>query len=47
MEATVQTLIEAVDNNPHPLKYHITDKHKLINSFELRKACGMDGIPNE
>jgi hypothetical protein len=23
------------------------DIHKLVNSLKLRKACGLDGIPNE
>jgi hypothetical protein len=36
VEARVQALLEAVDNNPPE-----------INSMKLRKPCGMEGIPNE
>jgi hypothetical protein len=46
VEARVQALLEAVDNNP-PERIRLCDISKLINSLQLRKACGMDGIPNE
>jgi hypothetical protein len=36
----------AVDNNP-PERIRPFDLQKLINSLKLRKACGIDDIPNE
>jgi hypothetical protein len=46
VEARIQALLETVDNNP---RYRIRpcDLQKLITSLKLRKACGIDGIPNE
>jgi hypothetical protein len=46
VEKTVQALLAPVDDTPLE-KLRPCDVHKLINSFELRKACGLDGIPNE
>jgi hypothetical protein len=45
VEAGVQALLETVDNNP-PQKIRPCDLQKLINSLKLRKARGIDGIPN-
>jgi hypothetical protein len=48
VEARVQTLLEAVDNNPpSPERIRSCDLQKLVNSLKLRKTCGIDGIPNE
>ena len=46
VEARVQALIETVDNNP-PIRIRPREVQILIKSLKLRKACGMDGIPNE
>jgi hypothetical protein len=46
VEARVQALLEIVDNKP-PERIRPCDLQKLINSLKLRKACGIDGIPNE
>jgi hypothetical protein len=46
VEARIQALLETVDNNP-PQRIRPCDLQKLINSLKLRKACGIDGIPNE
>ncbi|PNF22596.1 hypothetical protein B7P43_G12673 [Cryptotermes secundus] len=46
VEARVQALLEAVDENP-PLRIRPCDVQKLIKSLKLKKACGIDGIPNE
>jgi hypothetical protein len=46
MEARVQTLLETVDNNP-PERIKPCDLQRLVNCLKLRKACGIDGIPNE
>jgi hypothetical protein len=32
---------------PPPEKIRPSDLKKLINSLKLKKACGIDGIPNE
>jgi hypothetical protein len=45
-EARIQALLEAVDNNL-PERLRPCDLQKLINSLKLRKACGIDVIPNE
>jgi hypothetical protein len=45
VEARVQTLLEAAGNNS-PEKIRPCDVQKLENSLKLRKACGIDGIPN-
>jgi hypothetical protein len=46
VEARVQDLLEAVDIDP-PKRIRPCDLQKLIESLKLRKACGIDGIPNE
>jgi hypothetical protein len=46
VEASVQALLEAVDDNP-PERVRPCHVQKLIKSLKLRKACGIDGIPNE
>jgi hypothetical protein len=46
VEATVQALLEAVENSP-PQRIRLCDLQTLINSLKLRKACGIDDIPNE
>jgi hypothetical protein len=46
VEARVQALLETVDNSP-PERVRPCDIKKLIKSLKLRKACGIDGIPNE
>jgi hypothetical protein len=46
VEARVQALLEAADDNPLE-KIRPCDIQKLIRSLKLRKACGIDGIPNE
>jgi hypothetical protein len=46
VEARVQTLLEAVDNNS-PKRIRPCDLQKLVNSLKLRKACRIHGIPNE
>jgi hypothetical protein len=45
VEARVQALLEAVDKPPDRIRPR--DLQKLQNSLKLRKACGIDGIPNE
>jgi hypothetical protein len=46
VEAGVRTLFEVVDNN-HPERLRPRDIQKLIKYPKSRKACGIDGIPNE
>jgi hypothetical protein len=46
MKAKDQALLEAVDKNPLQ-RIRPCDVQKLIKSLKLRKACGIDGIPNE
>jgi hypothetical protein len=46
VEAEVQALLETVDKNP-PQRIRPCDVQKLIKTLKLRKACGIDGIPNE
>jgi hypothetical protein len=46
VEARVQTLLQAVDNNP-PERIRPCDLKTLINSLKLKKSFGIDGIPNE
>jgi hypothetical protein len=46
VDIRVQALLEAVDNKP-PERTRPSDLQKLINSLKLRKARGIDGIPNE
>jgi hypothetical protein len=47
VESRVQALLKAVENSPPPERIRPCDLQKLINSLKLRKACGIDGIPNE
>jgi hypothetical protein len=46
VEARVQALLEAEDNDP-PVKIRPRDLLKIMSSLKLRKACGIDGVPNE
>jgi hypothetical protein len=46
VKGRVQTLLEDVDNSPSE-RIRSCDLDKLINSLKLRKACGIDGVPNE
>jgi hypothetical protein len=46
VEAGVLALIEATENDT-PEKIKPCDQLKLVSSLKLRKACGIDGIPNE
>jgi hypothetical protein len=46
VEAKVQALLETVDKSP-PQRKRPCDLQKLLKSLKLRKACGIDGIPNE
>jgi hypothetical protein len=46
MEARVQAVLEAVDNKPLE-RTRSCDLQKLIKFLKLRKACGIDDIPNE
>jgi hypothetical protein len=46
VEARVQALLEAADDTLLE-KLRPCDMQKLIHSLKLRKACGIDGIPNE
>jgi hypothetical protein len=46
VEATVQALLVAVVYDP-PEKVRPCDFQKLINCLKLKRACGIDGIPNE
>jgi hypothetical protein len=45
-EATVEALLEAVENNPSEIS-RPRGIQELIHSLKLRKACGIHGIPNE
>jgi hypothetical protein len=42
----VQALLETVENNP-PERIKPCDLQKLVNSLKIRKARGIDGVPNE
>jgi hypothetical protein len=46
VEARVQALLETVNNN-HPERIRPCDLKKLVNFLKSKKACGIDGIPNE
>jgi hypothetical protein len=46
VEAKVQALVASVSGTPLE-KVRPCDIHNLANSLKLRKACGLDGIPNE
>jgi hypothetical protein len=42
--ARVQALLETVDDSPPE---RVCDLQKIIKTLKLKKACGIDGIPNE
>jgi hypothetical protein len=46
VEAYIQALSEAVDDSPLE-RVRSCVEQKIITSLKLRKACGIDGIPNE
>jgi hypothetical protein len=46
VEARVQALLETVDDSP-PERVRPCDLQKIIKTLKLKKACGIDGIPNE
>jgi hypothetical protein len=46
VEARVQALLEAVDSDP-PERIRPCNLQKLLNSLKLKKACGIDDIPNK
>jgi hypothetical protein len=46
VETRVQALFKDIHNNPHE-RIGPCDLKKLINSLKLRRAYGIDGIPNE
>jgi hypothetical protein len=46
VEARVQALLETADDT-HLEKLRPCDIQKLVKSLKLRKACGLDGIPNQ
>jgi hypothetical protein len=46
VEATVRTLLGAIENNS-PEGIRPCELQKLVNSLKIRKACGIDGIPNK
>jgi hypothetical protein len=47
VEARVQLLLEAVENNPYPRKNETICHTEINKSLKLRKTCRIDGIPNE
>jgi hypothetical protein len=46
VETEVQALLASVGGTPLG-KLRPNDKQNLANSLKFRKACGLDGIPNE
>jgi hypothetical protein len=46
VEARVQALLETVDDSPAE-RVRPSDLQKIIKALKLKKACGIDGIPNE
>jgi hypothetical protein len=42
----VQALLTSVDDTPLE-KVRPCDIQKLVKTLKLRKACGLDGIPNK
>jgi hypothetical protein len=46
VDTTIQALLSSVDDTSLR-KVRPCDIHKFANSLKLRKACGLDGIPNE
>jgi hypothetical protein len=46
VDIRVQALLASVESTPLG-KVRPCDIHELVNSLKLRKACGLEGIPNE
>jgi hypothetical protein len=46
VEARFQTLLQTVDYSPLE-RVRPCDVQKIIKTLKLKKACGIDGIPNE
>jgi hypothetical protein len=46
VEARVQALLETVDDSP-PEGVRPCYVQKIMKALKLKKACGIDGIPNE
>jgi hypothetical protein len=46
VETRVQALLASVDDSPLRIA-RPCDTHQLANSLKSRRACGLDGIPNE
>jgi hypothetical protein len=46
VETTVKALLASISGAPLG-KVQPCDIHNLANSLKLRKACGLNGIPNE
>jgi hypothetical protein len=46
VETTVQALLASVDDTPLK-KVRPCDVHNLADLLKLRKACGLEGTPNE
>jgi hypothetical protein len=46
VDSGVQALLASVDDYQMK-KVRLCDTQKLVKSLKLRKACGLDGIPNE
>jgi hypothetical protein len=44
--ALIEALFEVVDNNPTK-EIRPCEVQKILNCVKLKKACGIDGIPNE
>jgi hypothetical protein len=46
VEARVQALLEAVGDSPQE-RVRPCDVQNILKTLKLKKACGIDGIPNE
>jgi hypothetical protein len=46
VETRIQTQLASVEDTPLG-KVQSCDRHKLVNSLKLRKACGLHDIPNK
>jgi hypothetical protein len=46
VETRVEALLTSADDTPL-IKVGLCDIKKLVKTLKLRKACGLDGIPNE
>jgi hypothetical protein len=46
VEARVEALLEAAESDS-PERIRLCVLQKLLNSLKLKKACGIDGIPNQ